>query len=106
MHRSTFLKLTGAALAASLVAGTVAAIDVDASMPGYKKISGVDGSIKSIGSDTLLNVMTLWSEGFKKEYPNVNIEIEGKGSGTAPPALIAGTSQFGPMSRPMKAGEI
>ena len=69
------------------------------------KVSGVDGSIKSIGSDTLLNVMTLWSEGFKKEYPNVNIEIEGKGSGTAPPALIAGTSQFGPMSRPMKAGE-
>ena len=35
-------------------------------------------------------------------YPNVKIQIEGKGSSTAPPALIAGTVQFGPMSRAMK----
>ena len=50
--------------------------------------------------------MTLWAEGFKTMYPNVKIEIEGKGSSTAPPALIAGTAQFGPMSRPMKQAEI
>ena len=37
--------------------------------------------------------------------PNVNIEIEGKGSATAPPALASGTAQFGPMSREMKADE-
>ncbi len=49
--------------------------------------------------------MTLWAEGFKASYPSVQIEIEGKGSSTAPPALIAGTAQFGPMSRPMKAAE-
>jgi phosphate transport system substrate-binding protein len=36
----------------------------------------------------------------------VKIEIEGKGSSTAPPALVAGTAQFGPMSRPMKGAEI
>ncbi len=107
MHRSTFLKFAGAALATTLFASTAAvAIDVDAAIPSYQKASGVSGSIKSIGSDTLNNLMTLWAEGFSKEYPNVNIEIEGKGSGTAPPALIAGTSQFGPMSRPMKAGEM
>jgi phosphate transport system substrate-binding protein len=39
-------------------------------------------------------------------YPNVQIEIEGKGSSTAPTALVAGTAHFGPMSRPMKAKEI
>jgi phosphate transport system substrate-binding protein len=39
-------------------------------------------------------------------YPNVKIQIEAKGSSTAPPALIAGTSQFGPMSRAMRATEI
>ena len=43
---------------------------------------------------------------FKKKYPNVNIQIEGKGSSTAPPALIAGTAQLGPMSREMKGKEI
>ena len=48
------------------------------------------------------NLMTLWAETFQKMYPNVKIQIEGKGSSTAPPALIAGTAQFGPMTRPMK----
>jgi phosphate transport system substrate-binding protein len=50
--------------------------------------------------------MTLWAEEFKKAYPNVSIEIEGKGSSTAPPALIQGTAQLGPMSRPMKGAEV
>lgn len=52
------------------------------------------------------NLMTLWTEGFKRYYPNVRGEIEGKGSSTAPPALIAGTATFGPMSRDMKSSEI
>jgi phosphate transport system substrate-binding protein len=50
--------------------------------------------------------MTLWAETFRRSYPNVKIQVEGKGSSTAPPALIAGTSQFGPMSRPMREAEI
>jgi phosphate transport system substrate-binding protein len=50
--------------------------------------------------------MTLWAEGFRKQYPGVKIQIEGKGSSTAPPALIGGTAQLGPMSRPMKSTEI
>ena len=102
------LKTFAGALA---VAGTFAtfgalALDVDPALKDYKKSSGVEGSLKSVGSDTLNNVMALWAEGFGKEYPSVAIGIEGKGSGTAPPALIGGTAQFGPMSRPMKAGEM
>src|SRR5262245_24410302 len=68
--------------------------------------AGVSGNVKSIGSDTMNNLMTLWAEDFRKQYPNVQVEIEGKGSSTAPPALIAGTATFGPMSREMKAQEI
>jgi len=34
------------------------------------------------------------------------VQIQGAGSGTAPPALIEGTAQFGPMSRPMRGSEI
>ena len=72
----------------------------------YARVSGVSGNLNSIGSDTLNNLMTLWAEGFRREYPNVKIQIEGKGSGTAPPALIEGTAQLGPMSREMKAKEM
>jgi len=82
------------------------ATKVDAGIPAYSKTSGVSGNLNSVGSDTLNNLMTLWAEGYKKEYPNIRIQIEGKGSSTAPPALIQGTSQLGPMSRTMQAGEI
>src|SRR3990172_3493489 len=81
-------------------------VSVDQSLPAYEPVSGISGSISSIGSDTLNNLMTFWAEGFKARYPNVKIQIEGKGSSTAPPALIEGTAQFGPMSRQMKPTEL
>ena len=81
-------------------------VQVDPNLPDYQATQGVSGSIKSVGSDTMNNLMTLWSEGFTRVYPNVRVEIEGKGSSTAPPALMAGTANFGPMSRKMKASEI
>ncbi len=78
---------------------------VDSAIKSYEKVSGVDGSLNSIGSDTLNNLMTYWAEAFNKLYPNVKIQVEGKGSATAPPALAAGTAQLGPMSRKMKSEE-
>ena len=81
-------------------------VKVDGDIPSYKKVRGVSGNINSIGSDTMNNLMTFWCEGFAKYYPNVKCQIEGKGSSTAPPALIEGTSQFGPMSRKMKSKEV
>ncbi len=81
-------------------------LKVDSRIPKYKRVEGVSGNLSSIGSDTMNNLLALWLEGFKKYYPNVNIQIEGKGSSTAPPSLIAGTSQLGPMSRKMKNEEI
>lgn len=100
------LKLT-ASLALSLSGVLLAeAVQVDPAIPSYKRTSGVSGNLNSIGSDTLNNLMTYWAEGYKKQYPNVNIQIEGKGSTTAPPALIEGTSQLGPMSREMTGAEV
>jgi phosphate transport system substrate-binding protein len=79
---------------------------LDPALTPYKAVSGVSGSVSSIGSDTLNNLMTFWAESFNKFYPNAKIQIEGKGSSTAPPALISGTAQLGPMSREMKGSEI
>lgn len=79
---------------------------IDPALKPYVKVSGISGTINSIGSDTLNNLMTLWAEGFRRQYPNVKIQVEGKGSSTAPPALIEGTAQLGPMSRKMKASEL
>jgi len=98
--------VAAAAVVAALAPATAGAqVKIDPALPAYTPVQGVSGSIKSVGSDTLNNLMTLWAEGFRKAYPNVTVEIEGKGSSTAPPALIAGTSTFGPMSREMKQQE-
>jgi phosphate transport system substrate-binding protein len=80
-------------------------VQVDPAIAKYERVEGVSGALNSIGSDTLNNLMTLWAEGFRALYPNLRIQIEGKGSSTAPPALIQGTAQVGPMSRPMKPSE-
>ena len=94
-------------LAAAAYAGLQAqTAKVDPATPAYQKTSGISGNLNSVGSDTMNNMMTLWAEEFRKMYPNVKIQVEGKGSSTAPPALISGTSQFGPMSRQMRATEI
>lgn len=101
--------LAGLALMGAFIAPAAAEdkkVEVDAGIESYKKVAGIDGSIASVGSDTLNNLMTFWSEGFKKQYPNVTFAVEGKGSTTAPPALIEGTSDLGPMSREMKEEEI
>ena len=112
MKRSTaWFSLWSLALLWALVSGTPSAfaddaIVLDPALKGYIKVSGVSGNVNSIGSDTLNNLMTLWAEGFRKQYPSVKIQIEGKGSSTAPPALIEGTAQLGPMSRTMKNTEV
>ncbi|MFC1759479.1 PstS family phosphate ABC transporter substrate-binding protein [Planctomycetota bacterium] len=80
-------------------------VKIDPKLPDYVPGTPLAGAIKSVGSDTMNNMMTLWSEGFRKYYPNVKIEIEGKGSSTAVPALVQGTANFGPMSRAAKPAE-
>jgi len=94
----SLLVFTGSALSAQT--------KVDATLPDYSVSSGVSGNLNSVGSDTLNNLMTFWAEGFKGKYPNVNIQIEGKGSSTAPTALTSGAAQLGPMSREMKSSEV
>lgn len=98
-----FKKLIGAMAITAL--SSVATAQVDPNIPAYEKASGVSGNLSSVGSDTLANLMTLWAEDFKRNYPNVNIQIQAAGSSTAPPALTEGTSNLGPMSRKMKDKE-
>ncbi len=100
------LAATAALLTALTLGAAVPALGNDSDLPEYQRVSGVSGTLSSIGSDTLANLMTLWTEAFKREYPNVTIQVQAAGSSTAPPALTEGTASFGPMSREMKDKEI
>jgi phosphate transport system substrate-binding protein len=98
--------VTTAAVLLTLAGAVAAQVQVDSGLASYKATSGVSGNISSVGSDSLNNLMTFWAESFAKYYPNAKVQIEGKGSSTAPPALIGGTAQLGPMSREMKGSEV
>lgn len=108
MHMKKLITALGLIAGSAFMAQSAVAqaVKVDPALPTYQKASGVSGNFTSVGSDTLNNLMTLWAETYKRNYPNVNIQIQGAGSSTAPPALIEGAANFGPMSRMMNAKEI
>lgn len=97
---------TTAIVALTLFAPALSGARAADKLPAYRQVPGVAGTINSVGSDTLNNLMTFWGEAFQAMYPNVTVQVEGKGSATAPPALAAGAAQLGPMSREMKTSEI
>jgi phosphate transport system substrate-binding protein len=105
MKMRTVMALALAALTVT-AAAAIGQTKLDPELAQYKAVSGVSGNISSVGSDSLNNLMTHWAESFSKFYPNAKVQIEGKGSSTAPPALISGTAQLGPMSREMKGSEV
>ena len=79
---------------------------LDSNLLRYRVSHGPTGLVRSVGSDTMISLMHSWSERFKSYYRGVRTEIEGQGSSKAMPALIEGSSSFGPMSRPLKLSEI
>ena len=106
MNKNAFLHTVALVATMSAAALVHAKNAVDPAIPAYTKAAGVAGNLSSVGSDTLANLMTMWAEEYKRQYPNVNIQIQAAGSSTAPPALTEGTSNVGPMSRRMKDEEL
>jgi phosphate transport system substrate-binding protein len=74
--------------------------------PVYVPESSLSGELSSMGSDTLVYLMSFWAVEFRHLHPAVAFRVVAPGSATAPPALAAGLSNFGPMSRRMKEEEI
>ncbi len=94
----------GLLTAASVV--NAVGVEVDPALPKYEPRETVGGNLRSVGSDTMVNLMQLWASRFRAVHPSVRVQVEGKGSSTAPPALLKRQSQFGPMSRQMEEEEI
>lgn len=74
-------------------------------LPFMAMAAPLSGTLGSIGSDTLGGLMTQWGERLSARYPEVRLQIQASGSGTAPPALAEGVTRFGAMSRPMSEAE-
>jgi len=68
--------------------------------------SGLSGSFKIIGSNTVTPLSSVWAEEFMKDNPQVKIAVSGPGSGAGIAALIDGTTDICQSSRTIKQSEI
>lgn len=66
----------------------------------------VAGTLGTMGSDTMAGLMLRWGEALTRQYPGIRLQLQASGSASAPPALVAGTTRLGPMSRPMNEAEL
>ena len=62
--------------------------------------------IQVLGSNTLLEVGRAWAEAYSKLHPEVNLSVNGGGSGKGIAAIIDGTVDFANSSRKMEPAEI
>jgi phosphate transport system substrate-binding protein len=64
--------------------------------------TGAPGELVAVGSETLSELVRLWGEDLREAGEPVALRFDARGSSTAPPALIDGVADLGPMSREMK----
>ncbi len=62
--------------------------------------------LTAIGSDSMGSLMRAWVDAYESRSPEVNMQVVSRGSATAPAALLEGSADLGPMSRPMKNAEL
>ena len=73
--------------------------------PAYQKVSGVEGTLHSLGVPSHHTLMTRWAEAFQKHYPKVKLQLEGRGASTKPPKVSEGLTQLGPIPRKLTRDE-
>lgn len=79
---------------------------VRANFPEYAKSKEVNGNLRFVGSSTVAQLVDLWSSGLSVHHPKLITDVSSPGSGAALPALLNGSADIAPMSRPMNDAEL
>jgi len=93
---------TARALRAWTLAATLLPIATSA---GAATADPIAGPLTIVGSDTISALVLRWSDAFRRQHPDVRVQIQAPGSASAPIALLEGAADIGMMSRPMSADE-
>jgi len=64
------------------------------------------GTVRIVGSDSLSSALAAWGANYRRQQPQVDVEIQSTGSATGAIALIQGTADLSPMSRALDALEM
>lgn len=79
---------------------------LDPNLPFYRPIERLEGKLAMGGSNTLSHVASVWADGFRKFYPDVEIAIQINGSRSAVENVKAGKASFGLLSRTILREEV
>ena len=79
---------------------------VDPSIPSYKPVKGLQGTLKGVESNTVTVLQQKWIDGFTKLYPKVTISVDIGGSGQGGPRLTNGSADFAFIAREMMGREV
>lgn len=74
-------------------------------LPRYQPRDLEEETLTSVGSDSMGGLMTRWIAEYSNMQPTVRLQVTSRGSASAPPALIEGSADLGPMARTMKMAE-
>ncbi len=87
----------------ALIAATSLGITACGKKGGDSKKAGT--TIANVGSDTMLQLGMAWSEAYKKKVPDVNVEVNGGGSGVGIAGLINGSVDLANSSKAIEDKE-
>jgi phosphate transport system substrate-binding protein len=87
----------------ALIAATSLGITGCGKKGGDSKKTGT--TIANVGSDTMLQLGMAWSEAYKKKVPDVNVEVNGGGSGVGIAGLINGSVDLANSSKAIEDKE-
>lgn len=79
---------------------------VDPALQVYSRTQGLKGKLTLIGSNTMSQVGAIWGDGFRRLHPDVQVEIQVKGSANAVGSVIDGSATFGLLSRNINEAEV
>lgn len=102
---AVLLSLCGA-FTASEHATAMQPVALDPNLPFYRPVEKLSGELKLGGSNTLSHVATVWIDGFRHFYPEVEISIEVNGSRQAVKDVSAGNTHIGLLSRTIYNEEV
>ena len=99
-------KLTFITAAVAALALAVTGCNKGGGSEGGSSGGGSKKTIANVGSDTMLQLGMAWSEAYKKVAPNVNVEVNGGGSGVGIAGLINGSVELANASRAFEEKEV
>ncbi|MCA9136571.1 MAG: PstS family phosphate ABC transporter substrate-binding protein, partial [Planctomycetales bacterium] len=81
-------------------------LSTDSSDARPKQVSNLTGTIKINGSSTVQPIANAVKEQFAKQYPDVTVSVDGKGTGTGFDLFQKKETDISDASRPIKSGEL